>query len=670
MSDNPTRQNPPGRTGRELERPRWTVTRREETRHSPSRSTSPFQSRSVTTTERVHIVQLPVNENSQVTPAHILALSPHGNTSQSVSSIVTTSQAEGVPLIGALTASGVPLFNGIMFNRDTKQTTTIITTTTTTYKILEVSDSDSLSDDYEILDDNTLTVDVDLTERATSPSYVIVSKSETQQPMSPITKAKLNIELEIPPKSTKLSGNSEQTLDRYVSDITKSQYTADDEDQPSTPGSEEFENLDMSYPIHQDYDQNTITTTSRNTNIEEIPLNQHVDLYHNQFFYDQIPGPSSPKKRKTVKKRIEKNIRQTSHLDYPISEQYDGPLDSTHRASNISDIPLSHEVTSYPTEFSYEKLPEHVVPVVIEETEKKDEPSLKSKITGLFKKSSAHSDYPVSEQYDGPLESTHPMRSSQNTLFQSSLRKPRRRDEPSLKSKITGLFKKSSAHSDYPISEQYDGPLDWTHRASNISDIPLSHEVTSYPTEFSYEKLLYRTSALAVQQVPVVIEETEKKDEPSLKSKITGLFKKSPSHLDYPISEQYDGPLDSTHRAENLQDVPLSHEVTSYPTEFSYEKLPEHVVPVVIEETEKKDEPSLKSEITGLFKKSPSHLDYPISEQYDGPLDSTHRAENLQDVPLSHEVTSYPTEFSYEKTPTNTLFQSSSKKPRRRMSHR
>ncbi|CAB3408145.1 unnamed protein product, partial [Caenorhabditis bovis] len=168
-----TRKPLPIRQGRELDRPRWTVTRREETRHSPSRPTSPFQSRSVTTTERVHIVQLPVTD---------------------------TSQAEGIGLIGAVTASGVPLHNGIIFNRDTKQTTTIITTTTTTYKILEVSDSDSLSDDYEMVDDNTLTIDVDLTERVPSPNYVIVSKSETNAPMSPITKASLNIDLEIPPR--------------------------------------------------------------------------------------------------------------------------------------------------------------------------------------------------------------------------------------------------------------------------------------------------------------------------------------------------------------------------------------------------------------------------------------------------------------------------------------
>ncbi|ULU13626.1 hypothetical protein L3Y34_016248 [Caenorhabditis briggsae] len=78
-------------------------------------------------------------------------------------------------------------------------------------------------------------------------------------------------------------------------------------------------------------------------------------------------------------------------------------------------------------------------------------------------------------------------------------------------------------------------------------------------------------------------------------------FKKSPSLLDFPVSEHYDGPLDTIHRSENIPDVPL--EVTSYPSELSYKKLPVCFVPVV-EETEKKDKPSLKSRIAGLFKKS------------------------------------------------------------------
>ncbi|UMM12984.1 hypothetical protein L5515_001485 [Caenorhabditis briggsae] len=427
------------------------------------------------------------------------------------------------------------------------------------------------------------------------------------------------------------------------------------------------------YPVSEHYD-GPLDTTHRAENLQDVPLSHEVTSYPSEFSYEKLPEHVVPVVIEETEKKDEPSLKSkitglfkksSAHADYPVSEHYDGPLDTTHRAENLQDVPLSHEVTSYPSEFSYEKLPEHVVPVVIEETEKKDEPSLKSKITGLLKKSSAHADYPISEHYDGPLDATHRAENLQDVPLSHEvasypsefsyeklpehvapivIEETEMKDEPSLKSKITGLFKKPSAHADYPVSEHYDGPLDTTHRAENLQDVPLSHEVTSYPSEFSYEKLPEHV-------VPVVIEETEKKDEPSLKSKITGLFKKSSAHADYPVSEHYDGPLDTTHRAENLQDVPLSHEVTSYPSEFSYEKLPEHVVPVVIEETEKKDEPSLKSKITGLLKKSSAHADYPISEHYDGPLDATHRAENLQDVPLSHEVASYPSEFSYEKLP-------------------
>ncbi|KAL6733023.1 hypothetical protein Aduo_003716 [Ancylostoma duodenale] len=81
----PTKLPPPPDS--QSERPTWTVTRRERTELSPLRSTSPFQSRTVTTTERVQILQMPITlTDEQVAPARLLALSPHGNTSQSVSS--------------------------------------------------------------------------------------------------------------------------------------------------------------------------------------------------------------------------------------------------------------------------------------------------------------------------------------------------------------------------------------------------------------------------------------------------------------------------------------------------------------------------------------------------------------------------------------------------------
>ncbi|CAB3408143.1 unnamed protein product, partial [Caenorhabditis bovis] len=71
-----------------------------------------------------------------------------------------------------------------------------------------------------------------------------------------------------------------------------------------------------------------------------------------------------------------------------------------------------------------------------------------------------------------------------------------------------------------------------------------------------------------------------------------------------------------TARSANIDDIPLSQQIDAVPESFDYDKLPTQVTVIETEKVEPKDEPSLKSKITGLFKKSPSHLDYPISEEY------------------------------------------------------
>ncbi|CAI5438605.1 unnamed protein product [Caenorhabditis angaria] len=428
----------------------------------------------------------------------------------------------------------------------------------------------------------------------------------------------------------------------------------------------------LDYPISETYD-GPLENTTKASNIEDIPLAHQISNYPTEFEYEKLPEQTisiQPEEEKREEPSLKSKItglfkKSPSHLDYPISETYDGPLENTTKASNIEDIPLAHQISNYPTEFEYEKLPEQTISIQQEE-EKRDGPSLKSKITGLFKKSPSHLDYPISETYDGPLENTtkasniediplahqisnYPTEFEYEKLPEQTIsiqQEEEKRDEPSLKSKITGLFKKSPSHLDYPISETYDGPLENTTKASNIEDIPLAHQISNYPTEFEYEKLPEQT--ISIQQ------EEEKRDEPSLKSKITGLFKKSPSHLDYPISETYDGPLENTTKASNIEDIPLAHQISNYPTEFEYEKLPEQTISIQQEE-EKRDEPSLKSKITGLFKKSPSHLDYPISETYDGPLENTTKASNIEDIPLAHQISNYPTEFEYEKLPEQTI---------------
>uniref|UniRef100_A0A914RLB5 Uncharacterized protein n=1 Tax=Parascaris equorum TaxID=6256 RepID=A0A914RLB5_PAREQ len=53
----------------------------------------------------------------------------------------------GVPVVGGVTADGVPLYSGIYFNPESRETTTIITTTTTTYRVFEVESDESAGEE-------------------------------------------------------------------------------------------------------------------------------------------------------------------------------------------------------------------------------------------------------------------------------------------------------------------------------------------------------------------------------------------------------------------------------------------------------------------------------------------------------------------------------------------
>ncbi|CAJ0930481.1 unnamed protein product, partial [Mesorhabditis belari] len=275
-------RNPIRSAGASEGTPQWTVTRREHTATSPppplaeqrnDGDSGPFHTRTVTTTERVQILQMPVPiSEGETAPALLLALSsPNGNTTQSVSSTVTTLRNEGTPLIGGMTASGVPLYNGIHMNRDTRQTTTVITTTTTTYRVVELTDSDSMTSsgeferDFEMIspgspaEDQTLTIDIPLgtvppstvhsQQQISEPRYLIVGKTESSTPGSP-SKKNINIELDIAP----IEGEEKD---------------------------EQFEVIDYTIsPAESMYVEDQVASTSRSGELVEMPLRHMVDVYH------------------------------------------------------------------------------------------------------------------------------------------------------------------------------------------------------------------------------------------------------------------------------------------------------------------------------------------------------------------------------------------------------
>uniref|UniRef100_A0A1I7SDV8 RIMS-binding protein 2 n=1 Tax=Bursaphelenchus xylophilus TaxID=6326 RepID=A0A1I7SDV8_BURXY len=195
MSDQPKPPRLKSNPDNTLQNPTWTVTRRERTGTSPLRlndeSGAPYyHTRTITTTERVQILQMPLDvSDPDSSRLKLLSMSPTGEATRSVHSTTTTIKAGGTPIISGLTGQGVPLFNGIYMNLHQRQTTTVITTTTTTYKVME----DGSEEEYEMIqdtEDKQLTIDLPLDVaspgRPSNVSYVMIG-SATDSSLSPIT---------------------------------------------------------------------------------------------------------------------------------------------------------------------------------------------------------------------------------------------------------------------------------------------------------------------------------------------------------------------------------------------------------------------------------------------------------------------------------------------------
>lgn len=127
-----------------------------------------------------------------------------------------------------------------------------------------------------------------------------------------------------------------------------------------------------------------------------------------------------------------------------------------------------------------------------------------------------------------------------------------------------------------------------------------------------------------------------------LGAKVTGLFKRGPSHLDYPVSEEYTGPLESTSKGREVDGDPLQYHITTIPSSFHYDSLPQTKERrASIKEESEEHGKSLGEKIGSLFKKAPNEMDFPISEEYTGPLENTSKGREVDDHPISHYVSVY-----------------------------
>jgi hypothetical protein len=304
--------------------------------------------------------------------------------------------------------------------------------------------------------------------------------------------------------------------------------------------------------------------------------------------------------------------------------------------TQILGMPIDQHVSVYHSGRSDEVV-QHREPEVVKHAEPEGE-SLVGRLTGLFKREKgAHlDDFPRTEIYDGALESTHRAQEIEGSPLDThvSVYHSGRSDELPVKeepapkepssdpfARLAGLFKKGTAHENYPRTEIYEGPLATTSRYYDIDGHPIEHHVSLYHSGRSDE-------AMPPKEIEVKHIEPEKEGGESFVGKLTGLFKRpSEQHpSEYPISGVYSGPLDTTHRAFEVESVPLDQHVSIYHSGRSDE------IPTKEELIHK--EPTAKEgafdRLAGLFKKGDSLHDFPVSEPYEGPYASTSRIYDVE----------------------------------------
>ena len=80
-----------------------------------------------------------------------------------------------------------------------------------------------------------------------------------------------------------------------------------------------------------------------------------------------------------------------------------------------------------------------------------------------------------------------------------------------LDAKISGFFKRGSAHADYPRTEIFDGPLASTSRSSEVDGEPLTHHVSVYhsgrsdePTTFKEQPVVETGESIGCQNFRIL----------------------------------------------------------------------------------------------------------------------------------------------------------------------
>ncbi|CAK5054582.1 unnamed protein product [Meloidogyne enterolobii] len=415
---------------------------------------------------------------------------------------------------------------------------------------------------------------------------------------------------------------------------------------------------------------------NRPTELRKLQIEQHVNVYSS--------GRSD-------------EHSTTKLMEYPMDKApFNGTIFDTNKHSELNILPLEVEKRH----IGYY---EHLPPLKSEE-EKEQKPGALEKITQLFRGSKATDEFPFdSEPYTGKLTSTgivhelatepiHSIVSIYSSGDSDEVPTIKMPEFPINEAPFVGYVPESRLHSGM---EHIPLDLEGKHVGYYEHLPPTSTKTTEYPKiEQPFIGHIHSCQLNEVESVPMEVENnyigyyenlpsstSVKEKKPGALEKLTKLFKGSKTEGEFPVhSEPYLGPITLTNAITDITTEPIHSFVSIYSsgrsdevpttklTEFPVDESPfignvsesnrrlELIpIPLEIEQlqvgyydhlpstiTDEEKKPGALEKLTHLFKRSKTHVDYPVdTEPYTGHLASLNIISEVREEPIHSFVSVY-----------------------------
>jgi hypothetical protein len=293
---------------------------------------------------------------------------------------------------------------------------------------------------------------------------------------------------------------------------------------------------------------------------------------------------------------------------------YDGPVDELPRRTEMGALPLDSRVTVYPPPPPPEEVELLVDGTTAERPPKESSSStLTRRITSIFKRPTAHDDFPTSDPYSGeqaalgttsnelpaePLQARvsayhHSGRSDEETPAATTVEEKPAADPLA---RITSMFGAKSAPADgYPeTGPAYDGPVQQLARRSETDGVALDSLVLAYHHSG-------RSDERPAKRAPMEEEAEEPQKAPSTLKKLTGVFTR---HPDFPHSEPFQGQPSEMGPGAELRDERIDSRVALYHTtgrSDQQQQQPVEAAPVPVQPLEPKKQHETLGRLASLF---------------------------------------------------------------------